>query len=176
MADFLREPISFFPTRPLRSIGGFTGHITLSEVGNDKLTVTKHPVQQGAQITDHSYIEPSELSVQIQAADYTKPLSEIYEDFLELQRLREPFFVVTGKRSYDNMLLTTIQQTTDKAKENVLALTLTFIEVILVPVTTTILQPRNKQQFPNETGATEKTGKKSALRTFSEGVTGFIGG
>lgn len=174
--SFLSEPIRLLPIRPLRSVGGITGHVTLSESASDKLTVTKHPVQQGAVITDHAYKEPSELNVRIVAGENIKPLSELYQDFLKLQSDRVPFKCITGKRTYSNMLLVGIGQTTDKANENVLALDLSLLEVIIVEVTPTRVPPRSRQANAGKTGATEKAGKKSALKVLKEGIGSLFGG
>lgn len=174
--SFLSEPISLFPITPNRSIGEFTGHVTVDETATDKLTVTKHPVQQGAAIADHAFKEPTELSVKIVAGQNLKPLSEVYQDFLKLQSDRIPFEVVTGKRSYGNMVLLSISQTTDKITENVLALNLTFQEVIIVEVTSTKVPPRNRQGNAGATGATEKGGRKSALKILREGIGNLFGG
>lgn len=176
MTDFLKEPVTLFPIRPNRSMGGISGYITISESATDKLTITKHPVQQGANISDHAYKEPSELTVSIMSsASLTKTLDEIYQEFLKLQNDRVPFEVVTGKRSYSNMLIASIGQTTDKLTENALALTITLTEVIIVDVVAKTV-PRSKQSNPGKTGATEKTGRKSALKVLKEGIGNIFGG
>lgn len=176
MSNFLAEPITILPIKPNRSIGDITGYLTVSESSTDKLTITKHPVQQGAQITDHAYKEPSELSISILAGVNVKPLSELYADFLKLQSDREPFTVITGKRSYAKMLLTSVMNTTDKNTENVLSLQLQFQEIITVEVTPTKVPPRSSQRGAGTTGATEKAGKKSALKVFKEGIGSLLGG
>lgn len=176
MSNFLAEPITIFPIRPNRSIGGITGYVTLSESAVDKLTITKHPVQQGAMISDHAYKEPSELSVSIVAGVNTKPLSELYQDFLKLQSDRIKFDCVTGKRSYTNMLLTSISQTTDRQTENVLSLNLQMTEIITVQVTPTTVPPRAQQADAAKTGATEKGGRKSALKVLKDGIGNLLGG
>jgi hypothetical protein len=173
---FLSEPLTLFPIRPNRTIGGITGFITVDETANDKLTVTKQPVQQGAAISDHAYKEPAELSVRIVMGQNLKPLSDLYNDFLKLQSDRVKFDVVTGKRSYSNMVLTSIGQTTDKQTENVLSLNLTMTEVITVEVTPTTVPARSRQRNPGTTGATEKGGKKSALKVLKEGIGNLFGG
>jgi hypothetical protein len=175
--SFLSEPITLFPIRPNRTIGGITGYVTVDENATDKLTVTRQPVQQGASISDHAYKEPTELSVRIVAGpQLLKPLSEIYKDFLKLQSDRTKFDCVTGKRSYTNMVLLSIGQTTDKTTENVLALNLTLLEVITVEVTPTKVPPRSRQKNAATTGATEKGGKKSALKVLKEGIGNLFGG
>jgi hypothetical protein len=176
MSNFLAEPITIFPIRPNRSIGGIVGYTTIDESAVDKLTITKHPIQQGAMITDHAYKEPSELSVKIVAGENEKTLSELYQDFLKLQSDRIRFDVITGKRSYSNMLLVSISQTTDRMTENVLALNIQMTEVIIVEVTPTTVPPRGKQKNAGSTGATEKGGKKSALKVLKEGIGSLFGG
>lgn len=174
--SFLNEPISIFPIRPNRSIGMITGYLIIDEAGTDKLTVTKQTVQQGAMISDHAYKEPAELSMKIHMNDNEKPLSEIYDEILKLQSDRIPFSVVTGKRTYYNMVLSVIGQTTDKYTENILALNLTLQEVLIVEVTPTSVPARRRQSNPGATGATEKGGKKSFLKVAKEGVAGLLGG
>ena len=168
--SFMSEPISIFPIRPTRTIGGITGYITITESATDKLTVTKHPVQQGASIVDHAYKEPSELNINIIAGAGLKTLEELYQDFLKLQSDRVLFDCVTGKRSYKNMLLVSIGQTTDKTSENVLSLQLSLLEIITVQVTPTTVPARSRQSNPAKTGATEKAGKKSALKVLKESI------
>ena len=176
MSNFLAEPLSIFAIRPNRSIGGITGYVTLNETSIDKLTVTKHPVQQGASIVDHAFKEPTELNVSIITGANLKPLSEIYEDFLKLQNDRIKFDIVTGKRSYTNMLLVSISNTTDKTSENILSLNLVFTEIITVEVTVTRVPPRSNQSNAGITGATQKGGKKSALKVLTEGIGNLFGG
>ena len=48
-----------------RSIGTIAVDVILNEETNDTLTITKQPVQTGASMTDHSYLEPTILSMQI---------------------------------------------------------------------------------------------------------------
>lgn len=184
--SFLTETFNFF-TSTRRSIGGLTGYITMVENATDKLTVTKHPVQQGAMITDHAYKEPCELNIQIiqgtafdpiglLSGGSPKPLKEVYQDFLAIQNNRERVEVITGKRSYKDMILQSISQTTDKNTENVLSLNLSFIEIIIVSVQTAFIAPRTRQANAGITGATEKAGKKSILVNTKEGVTTLANG
>jgi len=176
MSNFLAEPLTIFAIKPNRSIGGISGHTTISETATDKLTVTKHPVQQGASISDHAYKEPTDLNVSIVTGSNLKPLDEIYQDFLKLQSDRIKFDVVTGKRSYSNMLLVSIGNTTDKMSENILSLSLVFTEIITVEVTPAKVPPRKSQANAGKTGATEKGGKKSALKVLKEGIGSLFGG
>lgn len=170
------EPVSLIPLRPTRTIGDIRGYITISEEGIDKLTITKHPVQQGASITDHAYKEPTELNIQIVRGGILVDLNEVYQEFLDLQNSRVPFDVITNKRAYSNMLISAIRETTDKKTENIISMSLSLTEIIIVEVTPVNVPPRARQSNPGNTGATEKGGKKSALKVLSEGIGNLIGG
>lgn len=185
--SFLSEPItlqSLFGKN--RSIGPITVQVVINENTNDTLTITKQPVQQGASITDHSFKEPTAFSITAHFKDNSlggfisslnpfsgggpsSGLGKIYQQFLDLQSSREPFDIVTPKRIYHNMLMASLGMTTDKFTENILAITASFQEVIIVAVVTTQV-PRLQQKFPGITGATQAAGKKSALVSLKEGL------
>lgn len=153
---------SFFPRRV---VGPFTATVTLEEVGTDELEITQHPVQQGASITDHAFVKPSTLNLKLMWNADDAPLSETYQNLLDLQASREPFMVVTGKRSYTNMLIKSLGQTTDVQTENVLSISLQLQEIILTAVEVTTVPPRKNQKDAGKTGATENAGKKQAQET-----------
>lgn len=173
--SFLSVPISLFPTKK-RMIGSINVDVVINESTNDTLTVTKQPVQQGASISDHAYKEPTVFTATISFRDNSsnKPLSQIYDDLLALQASRVPFTIVTPKRVYANMLMTSLGQTTDKSTENSLAIILSAQETLIVKVTTTTV-PRILQKSPGVTQKTEPAGKKSFLKLGSEGVLGALG-
>ena len=163
--SFMEQPITLFAVRPTRRFGEIVANVVVDEAANDTLTITKQPVQQGASITDHAYKEPTTFNTTIFFRDNAeKSLSKIYQDLLDLQVSREPFDIVTPKRIYRNMLIAMLSQTTDKNTENVLKITASFQEVILVSVSTTTV-PRRKQKSPGTTAKTENAGRKSALAT-----------
>lgn len=169
--SFLVQPItiqSLFGKN--RKIGSITVNVVVNESTSDDLTITKQPVQQGASITDHAYKEPTTLGMQVYFSDNIfLSLSKIYQDLLDLQNSRVPFDVLTPKRIYRNMLISSLKQTTDKSTENCLSLGISFQEVILVSVSTTTV-PRARQRNAAVTGATQNAGKKSALLSLKQGV------
>ncbi len=172
--SFLSTPITIFPIRPLRMIGEITVDVILNESTTDTLTITKQPVQQGASITDHAYMEPTVFTATMLFRDnLTKSLSKIYKELQELQMSRVPFNIVTPKRIYSSMLISTLSQVTDKSTENCLSITMSCQEVIIVSVTTTTV-PRVKQKNAGATGKTEESGKKSALLTLKQGIGGLF--
>lgn len=168
--------------RPVRSIGGFTATLTVEEAASDELTLTEHPVMDGAAITDHAYLNPARLNIRAQWDEVGAgmPLDEMYTNLRNLQASRVPFDVVTGKRIYRNMLFKSLGMTDDATTDNILSITAQLQEIITVQIQTTTVPPRAQQKEPGRTGATDKAGRKkaqevrdpvrakSALKTISE--------
>lgn len=162
--SFLSQPItlqSLFGQD--RTFGEVTVDVIINENTTDTLVITKQPVQTGTPITDHAYKEPTTLSMKIRFNDnlFTS-LSKLYEKLLDLQDPPEPFDVVTPKRVYTNMLIAVLGCTTDRFTENVLAIDITFQQVIFVDINQ-VQSPLKQQKFPGKSAGTQITGKKSAL-------------
>lgn len=145
-----------------RSIGGFTATCTVEEVATNNLTITQHPVQQGAAITDHSYLEPVVVSIKFYFDNSTGDLSVIYQNLLDLQATREPFSIVTGKKTYNTMLFKSLRQNTDPSTENCLSIDAEFQQIIIASIQTTSVPQSNKQAAPQQTQATSSAGEKNA--------------
>lgn len=173
--SFLTQPItiqSIFGTG--RKVANINITVIINESASDTLTITKQPVQQGAAITDHAYKEPTTLSMSVFFQDeFGVELKDIYQKLLTLQLTREPFDVITPKRIYENMLISTISQSTDKQTENVLSISLSMQEILIVNVTTTQV-PRARQKKKAVTSKTEKAGKKSGLLQGFDAAKGLI--
>ena len=60
-----------------RNIGGILPNVTISEQHTDTLTITDHPVELGAQISDHAYKMPSELVMQVGWSDSSLALTGV---------------------------------------------------------------------------------------------------
>lgn len=147
-----------------RNIGGFIADVTVEEIHFDALEITRHPVEQGAAITDHSYKQPSAVIIKAgwsnssqQAFGNPDFVNETYQDFLDLQESRQPFDIVTGKRSYSNMLMSRLQVRTDEKSENALMLEVECREIILVS-TQTVSVPDKNMASPEVTGSTVDRG------------------
>lgn len=85
----------------------------------------------------------------------------IYQQLLQLQEERIPFDVLTGKRAYKNMLIRSLQVTTDRTSENALQVVATLRQVILVstkPLTQSA--PPEAQRFPQSTNPVANFGTK----------------
>jgi len=85
----------------------------------------------------------------------------IYQQLLKLQEDRIPFDVITGKRSYVNMLIRSLQVTTDKTSENALQVVANLRQIILVstkPLTQSA--PPEAQRFAESTNPVTNYGTK----------------
>lgn len=174
--SFLSTPItlqSIFGAR--REIGAITVDAIIDENTVDALTITKQPVQLGASITDHSFLEPTVLTMRILqqvsnpitqllstfADAGSSGLAQLYQEFIKLQATRSPFTVTTPKRVYEDMLIATLRLNTDKLTENILSLSISFQQVFIVSISTAEV-PRELQRNAGITGATQAAGKKSS--------------
>lgn len=191
--SILSQPIQDILIRSgQRKIGDITVTVTISENTTDTLTITKQPVQQGASIVDHAYVEPTVLNMSIILNDTTNAgsnftggttslipdLSKTYQQMLNLQSSRQPFTIVTKKRVYKNMLMSTLAMTTDKSTENILALNVGFQQVIIVSISTKIVERSQLAQSQNNE-ATQQAGNKSMLAkstgTTAQAIVGKFG-
>lgn len=155
--------------RPVRSIGGLYMDVTVEETHNDELEITDHPVEQGAAITDHAYMKPAQVTIRAGVSDAGKsgnsgdrPSVEAYQKLLELQKSREPFDLVTGKRTYKNMLIRSLAVTTEAETENILMFTAELRQVMLVTVQS-VAVPRSRQKYGNVTGGVDQKGQKQLV-------------
>lgn len=113
------------------AFGGLGGIVLDATVSEEHLTtceVTKNPVEDGAQITDHVQIQPAKLTIEGVISDtpigfaiigniqnvirsvstlFGKSSRSIdaYNRLLKLQNDRQPFKVITGLKQYSNMIL-----------------------------------------------------------------------
>jgi hypothetical protein len=157
----------------VRSVGGITFDVTIEERHSDKLNITSHPVQTGADISDHAYKLPQEVTLTVgkgALGDAHAP-RDVYEKVRELQESREPFDIITGKREYKNMLIRDIMETTSAETENSLILTLDCIEVILVETQKVSVGGSSKKGPPSAqknaavTQSSQQGGEKQATKT-----------
>jgi hypothetical protein len=156
--------------RPRRQLGDIVAQVTLEETHHDELEITDHPVEQGAVISDHAFLRPSELTMKLGwsnspsvtglvagvasgvrstvqgvrdiaalagvgssvTGNSATQVRSVYDRLRQLQSLRVPFDVFTGKRTYKNMLIRSISVTTDKDNENSFVATLMLRQVITV--------------------------------------------
>lgn len=157
-------------------IGPIIPGVVLEEDHQDAITITDHPVERGANITDHAFKQPSHLDIQCQWSntqaglfDFSESyINTIYGQLLALQYARTIITVVTGKRLYYNMLIENIATHTDRTTAFCLPVQLSLREVILVATTITSVPPSDVQAAPQQTAA-PVIGGQSALQGTGSG-------
>lgn len=144
---------------------GFGADATVEERGIDELEVTENPVEQGASVTDHAFKKPARLTLRLGYSNSStqslgNPLyvQTVYSLFLLLQAARVPFGLITGKRIYTNLLITSLEQTTDEKWENALLLVVGLKEIILVSTQTVSVPSSSVMAAPGINGATQNLG------------------
>lgn len=102
----------------------------------------------------------------------------IYQKLLELQSSGVPFDILTGKRSYKNMLFKSLSVTTDQETENALMVVATCRQVLIA--TTRVVSSSvnaDAQALPKETSPVVNVGPQNLLSssTFTPDSTVFSG-
>ena len=151
-------------------VQAFDRYVPVREQHHDQMVITEHPVEQGSVITDHAFKLPSQPRFRFgwspsgaQAAanlsigglitlptfsglwsgdDSASYLSGLYAQFLNLMIARSLLTIVTGKRTYNNLLILSVDEVTDETTEYSLMLDIACKEVILVS-TSTVTVPLN---------------------------------
>lgn len=129
-------------------IADITIDAIISESASSKATLTKNPVEKGADTTDHIRLEPMSFSATGIVSDTPVKLlgnavnifknsgyrisQQTWDKLLLLQAKREPFTLVQGLRSYDNIVIEELNYTQDVNTNNVLIFNCKMIEIVLV--------------------------------------------
>lgn len=126
------------------------------------LSITEHPIQTGADITDHAYEEANRLTFEIGMSDVMKSFIDgqfnsnsrsvsAYLKLRELQKQRLPITVVTKLGTYTNMMVETISTTEDNKTTYGLRATVVLKQIFVVNVTTVKISSRpHKSTESNE--------------------------
>ncbi|RKN74997.1 phage baseplate protein [Paenibacillus ginsengarvi] len=151
------------------NIGGwfFDAYIRMDHTS--RLTITEHPVQTGAAVSDHAFLQPRELSMDVAMSNvntsmvpgqfggtYSRSV-QAFNVLKELQRLRVPIQVHTRLGLYPNMLVEVLTAPDDYKTLNGLQCTVTFRELIVAQVTTVKISARPIVTDTSQRGSPEPT-------------------
>lgn len=131
------------------------------------LTITEHPIQTGASISDHAYMEPQSVTFEIGMSDVMQDISassvsaftgtsssrsvNAYKILRQLQKDRVSIDAITRLGTYQNMLIETISAPDDNKTLFGLKATVTLKEIFVVNVTTVKISKRaQKSESSNE--------------------------
>ena len=120
------------PVTISRYMSVFVADCVPEERHDDTWIITDHPVEQGSTISDHVYKLPARVTLTYVWSFYAQNINgsqtflrDLYAQLLSIQaivpgQVLTPFSINTGKRLYQNMLVESMQVTTDKNTENML--------------------------------------------------------
>ena len=141
---------------------------------NSNVMVTEHPVQSGASIADHSFMEQDEVQIEIGMTDTAISVNgpsesrsvNAYAQLYSLMAAREPITLITRLKTYRNMLITSISAPDDYHTMNALKANIYFKQINIVSVSTVKVQ-----QTVSSSVATAKSGVSSSGSTSSSNST-----
>ena len=131
----------FFNSR----IGPVPLDVIISERHNSSIGITELPIETGAKITDHSYVEPKKLELSF--ADCGAALT--YMALVRFQETRVPFSIISGLNIYTNMLIRDINAERDEQYSKILKGTALLQEVILVSTAKVASEEGGSTKSPN---------------------------
>ncbi|MCA0345316.1 MAG: hypothetical protein LCH99_37200 [Proteobacteria bacterium] len=111
-----------------RAIGPVAIDCVVSEQHQSGLEITEIPIESGARITDHAFVLPKRVTLEI-ANDNAVAT---YNALVAFQASRVPFTLVTGLAVYNNMLISMLDPGRDKEFSRVLRTTIELQEIIIV--------------------------------------------
>ena len=151
------------------NIGGMFFDAVFHEETVSSLKITDHPVQNGSNIVDHSYVQPTTITMDIGVSDsmssiipgqftgwYTKSVSA-YQMLLTLQQSRIPLEVHTRLNHYYNMLIEQITAPDDYKTQHGLKCSVQLKEIFVVEVATTTTSARSQTTGSSSGGTAQPT-------------------
>jgi hypothetical protein len=156
----------------------------LKTTHNQRVTPTSLPVQTGANIADHAFIQPAILELEIGMSDsmaqystgqsislngatvQTQPWPALsnsksvgaYQTLVNLQQARTIMLLTTRLMSYPNMLLTNIRVTDDYRSRFGLRASLTFTQIFMAAVSVNAATARGDCLNPVNNGSVSSSG------------------
>ncbi len=167
------------------NIGGYFFDAIIREEHTSTIRKTEHPVQTGANITDHAYNLPAQLVMEIGMSDVmdslvpgqysdgpTKSISA-YQTLLKLQHARLPLEVLTRLNYYQNMLIEEINAPDDYKTQFGLRCIIRFGEIFVVEVAKTTVSARPQASSQTQKGTVQATEPPpTVLRQIEDATTG----
>lgn len=114
-------------------IGPIPLSVILKEGHTSSLGITELPIETGAKITDHSYVEPKRLELEF--ADQFAALT--YMALVRFQETRIPFSIMAGLYRYKSMLIKDLRAERDQITSRILKGSALLQEVIMVATSKT---------------------------------------
>jgi hypothetical protein len=140
-----------------------------------RVTKTQHPIQTGASISDHAYIEPARLTLEIGMSDAMDSYSQglwvgsstksvsAYQILLAMMFARIPLIVNTKLRNYQNMVIENLAAEDTAETFASLNARVTFSEIFVANIQVVVQSAR-----PQDTNSTAQGTKNPTSPTASQ--------
>ena len=135
------------------------------------VTLTQHPVQSGAYVSDHSYLDPDEVGIEIGMSDAAENATDsshsvnAYTQLRAIMEAREPVTLVTRLKTYQDMVITSISSMDDYTTMYALRASIYFQHVRIVNVATVRVQ----QTISSSKSPSQSSGGKTSSGISSSG-------
>lgn len=158
------------------NVGGYFFDAYLKLEHKSELQITSHPVETGADIVDHSYLLPKELTLEIGMSDAVKSKKSgqfnnantrsisAYQILTNIQAKRSPVVVYTKLQTYNNMLIKTVTATDDSDTAEGLKASVTLVEIPLATLQTVKVSLDPQTTNSTKSGAVEPSAIDNSTR------------
>jgi len=128
-------------------IGPIPVSVVMREEHDASLGITENPIETGAKVTDHAYVEPKKLTLEFADGN----AAATYNALVRFQEARVPFVCVSGLFIYRNMLIKSLHASRDARTSKILDGRVELQEVIIVSTAYTSTEATAND--PQSTGA-----------------------
>ena len=159
------------------NVAGYFFDAVLRVDHTSKLNITEHPIESGANVSDHAFLEPAELVMEIGMSDSAKSIVSgqfsssksrsvtAFNLLKELQSQRMPLQIHTRLCNYKNMLIESIVVPDDYKTLYSLKATVTFREIMIVSTKTIKISARAQVTDSTNRGNVEPVDPNKALKS-----------
>lgn len=164
------------------NLSGMTFDAWLTLNHNTTLTITQHPVETGAAITDHSYVNPNRFSFEIGMTDVvaspqvpglaTRSINA-YQAVVQMQQGRALLSLTSKYGNYDNILIESIDARDNYQTKYASKMAINLMQIIVVK--NQITKVSASPQLTDRTNRGQVQAQ-SVLRTFTNQATSFLNG
>lgn len=157
------------------AIGPIPVSVIMSERHSSTLGITENPIETGAKITDHAYVEPKRLTLEFADAN----AAGTYNTLVRFQESRVPFVAVSGLYVYQDMLIKSLDAERDARTSRILSGKVELQQVLIVSTAYTSTEGEAGSQTGTSANNSKKAnpgGKKStsAARPTTERATDSV--
>lgn len=158
------------------SIGSVFFDAVFSTTHEANVTITTQPVQSGANIADHAYLEPDSVTMEIGMSDASEGAGanhsvNAYAMLRAVMEAREPISLYTRLKSYTNMIVVSISATDDYTTANALKASVMLQKILIVNVATVTVQQTVTSSKSETKGSSSSSSAKSSTKATAASTT-----